>query len=215
MPHVLVADPGVERIHERIAQYYDGKLTAHGPSPAGVDWRDEGSQILRFDHLALLFKDDPEGSVADIGCGYGAFSRYLREKGHVGPYVGLDVSPPMIAAAREQAASLSDVRFEIGEIPSAPVDYVVTSGIFNVRLDFAAADWARYVEGRIEAMNGAGQRGFAFNCLSLYSDVEKRREDLHYADPLFWFDRCKRRYARNVALLHDYGLYEFTIVVRK
>jgi len=29
------------------------------------------------------------------------------------------------------------------------------------------------------------------------------------------FDYCKRTYSRDVALLHDYGLYEFTILVRK
>ena len=38
---------------------------------------------------------------------------------------------------------------------------------------------------------------------------------LYYADPGRLFDLCKRRYSRNIALLHDYGLYEFTILVRK
>ena len=41
------------------------------------------------------------------------------------------------------------------------------------------------------------------------------RPDLYYADPCFLFDYCQRRYSRWVAVLHDYGLYEFTIVVRK
>jgi len=41
------------------------------------------------------------------------------------------------------------------------------------------------------------------------------REDLYYADPCFIFDYCKRNFSRNVALLHDYELYEFTIIVRK
>jgi hypothetical protein len=38
---------------------------------------------------------------------------------------------------------------------------------------------------------------------------------LYYADPRVLFDHCKTRYSKNVALLHDYGLYEFTILVRK
>jgi hypothetical protein len=41
------------------------------------------------------------------------------------------------------------------------------------------------------------------------------REDLYYADPARLFDHCKTRFARNVTLLHDYGLYEFTMLVRK
>ena len=41
------------------------------------------------------------------------------------------------------------------------------------------------------------------------------RGHLYYADPASVFDLCMRRYSRHVALLHDYGLYEFTILVRK
>lgn len=41
------------------------------------------------------------------------------------------------------------------------------------------------------------------------------KEHLYYADPAELFDHCKRNYSRNVALLHDYGLYEFTVLVRK
>jgi hypothetical protein len=41
------------------------------------------------------------------------------------------------------------------------------------------------------------------------------RPDLYYADPRAIFDHCKRTFSRWVALLHDYGLYEFTILVRK
>jgi hypothetical protein len=41
------------------------------------------------------------------------------------------------------------------------------------------------------------------------------RDDLYYADPLFFFDYCKTRFSRFVTLIHDYPLYEFTILVRK
>jgi hypothetical protein len=51
--------------------------------------------------------------------------------------------------------------------------------------------------------------------LSTYSDPEKRRDDLFYADPCEMFDLCKRRFATRVALLHDYPLFEFTVIVRK
>jgi hypothetical protein len=67
----------------------------------------------------------------------------------------------------------------------------------------------------IEELAARATRGFAFNALTRYSDVEKRRPDLYYADPLELFDRCKRRYSRFVTLLHDYPLYEFTIIVRR
>ena len=63
-------------------------------------------------------------------------------------------------------------------------------------------------------MRALSRRGFAFNMLTSYSDADRMRSDLHYGDPAAYFDLCKRRFSRNVALLHDYELYEFTIVVR-
>ena len=41
------------------------------------------------------------------------------------------------------------------------------------------------------------------------------RADLYYADPCFLFDYCKRNFAKDVAILHDYSLYDFTLIVRK
>ena len=67
----------------------------------------------------------------------------------------------------------------------------------------------------LDGLDRSGRRGFAFNCLTAYADPALMRDDLFYADPAAYFDLCKRRYSREVALLHDYGLYEFTIIVRK
>ena len=41
------------------------------------------------------------------------------------------------------------------------------------------------------------------------------KDYLFYADPCELFDFCKTRFSQNVALLHDYGLYEFTILVEE
>jgi hypothetical protein len=40
------------------------------------------------------------------------------------------------------------------------------------------------------------------------------RDYLYYPDPCRVFDYCKTHIAREVALLHDYGLFAFTIIVR-
>ena len=67
----------------------------------------------------------------------------------------------------------------------------------------------------IDALSKAGRRGFGFNMLSLNSDPERRRADLHYADPAAILADCIARYGRHVALLQDYGLWEFTVLVRQ
>jgi len=94
-------------------------------------------------------------------------------------------------------------------------DYVVASGLFNVQLKTNTLDWEAYIRETIDAFNAISIKGFGFNILTSYSDLDKMKDYLHYGDPLFYFDYCKKKYARNVSLLHDYGLYEFTILVKK
>ena len=67
----------------------------------------------------------------------------------------------------------------------------------------------------MDVLDRKSRLGFAFNSLSSYSDPAKMRDYLYYADPCSLFYVFKRRYSNLVALLHDYGLYEFTIIVRK
>jgi hypothetical protein len=100
-------------------------------------------------------------------------------------------------------------------VPDELADYGVASGIFNVRLSHEDSEWLDYIESMLEVLDRTSRLGFAFNCLTSYSDRDKMRDDLYYADPRRLFDLCKRRYSRDVALLHDYGLYEFTLLVRK
>src|SRR5262245_62839172 len=116
---------------QQTRQYYDGKLAEHGATARGVDWNSEESQRLRFRELVRLIEDDPDASVLDYGCGYGALRSYLRERGHRGPYIGFDVSQRMIDAARA-ANPGGSARFVSDRSSLARVDYTLASGIFNV-----------------------------------------------------------------------------------
>lgn len=120
----------------------------------------------------------------------------------------------MLEHARRSHEDPPRVGFVGSEDQLEPADFTVASGIFNVRLAVPDDEWRAYVETTLEKLAGLSLRGFAFNMLTSYSDVDKMRPDLYYGDPGWFFDLCKRRYSRNVALLHDYGLYEFTMIVR-
>jgi hypothetical protein len=94
-------------------------------------------------------------------------------------------------------------------------DYGIASGILNVRMNYTDDAWHEYFRTTLALLDRTSTKGFAFNCLTSYSDPDKQRDYLYYANPGEWFDYCKRNFSRNVAILHDYGLYEFTILVRK
>jgi SAM-dependent methyltransferase len=197
-----------------VARYYTGKLAEHGETPRGVDWNGEEGQVLRFEQLARVL--DPRGdfTVNDLGCGYGAFLEFMRPRFQGFHYYGYDVSEDMVRAARARLPG-SDGSFVVAAAPTETADFGVASGIFNVRLGTTPRAWEAHVEATLQELDRTSRRGFAFNCLTSYSDADRMRPDLHYANPCRLFDLCKRRFSRQVALLHDYGLYEFTILVRK
>jgi SAM-dependent methyltransferase len=198
-----------------VAGYYSDKLARYGETPRGVDWNGEANQICRFEQLCKVI-DVAEGfSLNDLGCGYGALFDFLADRGPTLSYLGIDISEEMIGAAAKRHFGRPGARFVVAAQPPEAADYGIASGIFNVRLARTDEEWSTHLRATLDALDATSRRGFAFNCLTSYSDDDKKREYLYYADPCRLFDLCKRYYARQVALLHDYGLYEFTILVRK
>jgi SAM-dependent methyltransferase len=200
---------------DSVRDYYEEKLSAFGPTPRGVDWNGNESQFTRFEALSSLLPGviTSEFSLDDYGCGYGAFAKHLHASGftHV-DYLGIDVSSAMVA---EASKANPDQRFVVGKQSPRVADYAVASGIFNVALDADRTTWQEYVLRTLDEINAATLRGFAFNCLTAYSDKDKMRPHLYYGDPCFFLQHCMMNYSTQAALLHDYGLYEFTILVKK
>lgn len=200
-------------ITTKVSEYYTQKITEHGASSRGVDWNGPESQFLRFKQLCRILPDNESCTLLDFGCGYGALLDYLKETKYDVQYSGLDISEKMIAEARKLYPN-NIFESDPGKL-QLPCDYSIASGIFNVRLDVAVNEWEHFIENTLNELNQYSTKGFAFNMLTSYSDPEYMKDYLHYADPCRYFDFCKKHYSRHVALLHDYGLYEFTILVRK
>jgi cyclopropane fatty-acyl-phospholipid synthase-like methyltransferase len=198
-----------------VAEYYTTKLAEHGETPLGVDWNGKEGQTLRFEQLCKIIDTKNHFSINDLGCGYGALYDFLMNKYDDPSYLGVDVSDGMIKAAEQRYKYQPRARFVLSSEPSQVADFGVASGIFNVRMGRSDDEWRSYLEATLDVLDRTSRVGFAFNCLTSYSDKDKMRDYLYYADPCVLFDLCKRRYSRNVALLHDYDLYEFTILLRK
>ncbi len=194
--------------------YYAPRLDQHGASARGVDWNSSESQALRFDQLLRVREGGVPCSLLDYGCGYGALAHRLVAQGEPVDYRGFDVSERMIDLARAHNPDPAGCRFSNRPNELEPADYAVASGVFNLRLNVGEAAWEAYVLETLDTLARLGRRGFAFNLLTSWSDADRMRPDLFYADPARFFDHCKRRYSRSVALLHDYGLYEWTMLVR-
>jgi SAM-dependent methyltransferase len=198
-----------------VANYYSDKLAKHGETPRGVDWNSEESQLIRFEQLCKVITSTGAFSLHDVGCGYGALYDFLAKRHQAFSYLGLDISQDMIRACERRYSSDSRPRFIRAFQPNSVADYGIASGLFNVRLDRSDIEWLDYIEATLNVLDQTSRKGFGFNCLTSYADKDRMQDYLFYANPCLIFDLCKRRYSRQVALLHDYGLYEFTILVRK
>lgn len=198
-----------------IEGYYAGKLAEHGSTPHGADWNSVERQQLCFEQLVRIIQQPGGFSINDLGCGYGALYDYLQGRYQDFDYRGYDISPDMIRAAVSRHPPSPQATFHIASLPTEVADYGIACGIFSVRLGNSDADWRAHIETTLDALDRTSRRGFAFNSLTTYSDPDRIQDYLYYADPCEWFDWCKRRFSRQVALLHDYGPYEFTILVRK
>jgi SAM-dependent methyltransferase len=199
----------------KMVSYYSAKWAKHGAIPQGVDWNGTESQLLHFEQLVKIFDRTHGFSINDLGCGYGALFDYLCSRYRDFSYAGYDINDEMIQAARIRYVNSPDARFAVASEPLEIADFGVASGIFTLRLDRSDAECREYIEVALNTLDCTSRHGFAFNCLTSFSDVDKMKDYLYYPNPCDLFDLCKRRYSRHVALLHDYGLYAFTILVRK
>jgi hypothetical protein len=86
---------------------------------------------------------------------------FLKKTGyHNLKFIGLDISNKMIDEAKKNNAE--DERSEwFTELPPGyKTDYVIASGIFNVRLNASEQEWKEYILQTLQKMNNIGTKGF-------------------------------------------------------
>lgn len=207
-----------KEIVEEYQSYYSPKIKEFGASYKGVDWGSEESQEISFEQIIKIFEvgktKEEQFSVLDYGCGYGALLEYFHKKNIVCEYSGYDVLEEMLNQAKKTYADLK--ANWISKLNTEDkFDYVLASGVFTLKMKWDNKSFEQYFFEKLNELNSISKKGFAFNCLTTYSDRHLMRDYLYYADPLKVFDYCKKNFSRHVSLIHDYPKYEFTIIVRK
>jgi SAM-dependent methyltransferase len=202
-------------LRTRVRDYYSGTIERHGPTPLGVDWPNAASQYLRFVQLLKLCDFTRPFSLNDFGCGYGALLEYLamRHPEAEVSYRGTDISASMIAAARRRWSDDPRATFALGARCGTMTDYSLASGVFNVRLGHPVADWEAYVESVLRDLCACSRIGFAVNFM-LPHDDRPAEDELYRSQPRRWVAFCRKELGCSVRVLKDYGLREFTLLIR-
>ena len=207
----------IDETQKKLNEYFSEKLDTFGATSKGVDYNGPEAQERRFEQLVKVIDPSQPFTVIDYGSGYGAMFDFLSTKGWKFEYYGVDLIEKMVIAGREAHKDFQNAHFTTAENELPVADYLLAGAIFNIKLETPYDEWQDFAVRTLHSMNSLCSKGFSFNMLTKYSDAERmaQRPDLFYGDPLFFFDLCKHHFSRNVALLHDYGLYDFTILVRK
>jgi SAM-dependent methyltransferase len=198
---------------ERISTFMDRLLEREGESPSGVGWSDRENQETRFAQLLRLIEPDRRGfTVNDLGCGFADLYGFIRDRGlPMEAYRGYDLNQKMLDVAQDRVGD--DAELIRSDRLTGDADYSFACGIFNTRLDADEREWLDYMKSVVHDLDRHSRRGFAFNSLTSY--VDWREDHLFYGDPMELLRYCMEEISPRVALLHDYPLWEWTILVRQ
>lgn len=212
----LSAEPALAALHSAIGQYYTQKVETYGPTPLGVDWPCRPTQELRFVQLLRLCDFSAPFSLTDVGCGYGALLAFLarRHRRKEISYLGVDLSEAMIAQARRLWRKRGNAEFAVASKSPRVADYSIASGIFNVKLDQSDALWTEFVAQTLTALRLTSRRGFAVNFLAPLTHDADPKPELYRAPSSVWRDHCAREFGAGVEVLDNYGMREYTLLVR-
>lgn len=197
------------------ARYYGAKVRAHGATPQGADWRCEATQQMRFVQLLRVCPPRVPCSINDVGCGWGGLLHFLARRRRLQwvDYLGIDLSPDMIEAAR-RARPRHAARFVLGTRAPRIADWSVASGIFNVRLDVPLGEWEEFVRRTLDDLHATSRFGLAVNFMEPVPAGIESPPGLYRPDAAAWIGYLERKLGLRVEIVRDYGLREVTLLAR-
>ena len=126
-------------------------------------------------------------TVADFGCGTGALFAHLAERAApppLGGYVGYDLVPAMVEAARELHAD-PRARFEVGTAVRRGGRLRARVGrVLDARGTSSDAEWEAHVQGVLQGLWERSRRGLGFNLFT--RGAEDFQPAMYAGDPETW-----------------------------
>jgi SAM-dependent methyltransferase len=198
---------------EPIKEHYRRQISEHDDPARACSWRNEDVARRNFAAVSQVFAHESEPfSVYEIGCGFATLRDFLAEHFPLAAYSGSDLLAEMIerAKARDPAANVEQ-RDILTNPPAKRFDYVVISGLFNLRMHNEDAAWFEFVKKMLKSAYALAEKGLASNFLTSYVDF--KRELGYYQDPSAVFDFAQRELSRFSEIRHSYYPWEFTLFV--
>jgi len=204
-------------LERKLKRSYEDRLAAIGPTPKGVFWRNQTTQIARFDALLNLVTQVtpvPDPTISDIGCGYGAMLDFIKKTSRYQNlhYIGIDINRAMIKSCKQKFPDQKHM-FLVGKRPPSSVDFCVFSGTFNLCFTDNTSLWFDYMFANLQQCWQRSRYGLVLNLLCSHKVEVKNR--IFYAERQTFITAASRMFGPTHARSTPHVAGDVTFLIAK
>ncbi len=192
-----------KKTHKTILNHYTKLYKKFGDNPGSLGWP-KGKQNVRFQAMSEIGSLQ-NSRILDVGCGFGDFFKYLKNRKIITDYMGVDINPKFIQIAKQKNPR---IKFQVRDIEikkfKSKFDWVFAIGTTNKAGSYS------YIEKLLSEMCRISKKGVAMDFLSSYVDF-KGKGDYH-ASPERIFHITKK-ISKRVVIRHDYLPWQFCVYI--
>ena len=144
--------------------FYKKSIETYGLCALGVHWNSKHTQYKRFEILTKFIKKDILiSSIADVGCGFGEYYKYLELNNKLpSKYLGIDCEDSMVTICKKRLPNQKFIKQNILTDTLIEADYYICSGALNI---LTIDEVYKFIDRCFKASS----KGFIFNFLKSHS----------------------------------------------
>ena len=203
-------------LEHKINNSYTNRLMKYGNSPQGLFWKNSFTQTHRFELIVAAlnkYYNLEQFTVCDIGCGYGKFLEFLRNKLHTSTfqYQGCDLNKNLIDHCTINY-SYKNCKFYKKSLPNGIVDFSVMSGTFNLSVTDNIKIWEKYILKNLTNIWKQTNKIMAFNLL--YQNEKKINQGLYYTNKNWIKNICEQRFGQTEIIFSSILPDDILVIVK-
>ena len=200
----------------KINNSYTNRLLKYGNSPQGLFWKNSFTQIHRFELIITAlnkYANLKQFTVCDIGCGYGKFFEFLRDKlkKSTFQYQGCDLNNKLIDYCTKNYSDKNS-KFYKKSSPKSIVDFSVMSGTFNLSVTDDIKIWEKYILKNLASIWKQTNKIMAFNLLN--QNERKIEQGLYYTNKNWIKDICEQNFGKTEIIFSSILPDDILIIVK-
>ena len=195
---------------EIVKDFFNKLVEKHGYSPKSLAYSGEKSQKIKFNIVTEVGIED-NCSVLDVGCGFGDYFNYLKQRGIKNiKYCGIDISNKIVDFAKEKNSLVNVIQGNVLDLSDdEKYDYVISLGFNCVK---TGTNWETLTQ-VLDKMWKLSKKGIAYNAVSTFAEDSPRK--IYFVSPAKVIDYIMNNLTYKVVFRHDYMPHDFTIFAYK